>query len=133
MDAARQIVENRINGLGVSEPLIQRQGTCRIVVELPGISNPDEAIKTFGSTGQLEFIDAGDTPLAAGSSVQTTGLSTVFVPGQPTPTPAPATPTVAPTLAPSAAITTTGGVTTTNPVTTTAPVSATVYRTVMTG
>src|SRR5512142_1107604 len=106
MDAAKAIVENRINGLGVTEPLIQRQGTCRIVVELPGINNPDEAIKTFGSTGQLEFIDAGDTPLAAGSSVQTTGLSTVFVPGQPTPTPAPATPTVAPTLAPSAAITT---------------------------
>lgn len=133
MDAARQIVENRINGLGVSEPLIQRQGTCRIVVELPGISNPDEAIKTFGSTGQLEFIDAGDTPLAAGTTVQTTGLATVFVPGQPTPTPAPATSDVAPTLAPSAGITTTGGVTTTNPVTTTAPVSATVYRTVMTG
>ncbi len=133
MDAARQIVENRINGLGVTEPLIQRQGTCRIVVELPGISNPDEAIQTFGSTGQLEFIDAGDTPLAAGTTVQTTGLSTVFVPGQPTPTPAPVTPTLQPTLAPSASITTTGGVTTTNPVTTTAPVSATVYRTVMTG
>src|SRR5512144_2149910 len=102
MDAARQIVENRINGLGVTEPLIQRQGTCRLVVELPGISNPDEAIKTFGGTGLLEFIDAGDTPLSQGQTVQTTGISTVVVPGQPTPTAAPLTPTTAPTVAPTA-------------------------------
>src|SRR5712692_5652643 len=42
MEAAKAIVENRINALGVAEPLIQRQGNCRIVVELPGINNPDE-------------------------------------------------------------------------------------------
>ncbi|HEX2999344.1 MAG TPA: protein translocase subunit SecD, partial [Armatimonadota bacterium] len=75
MDAAKAIVENRINGLGVTEPLIQRQGQCRLVVELPGINNPDEAIKTFGGTGLLEFIDAGDTSLQEGQLVQTTGLS----------------------------------------------------------
>lgn len=133
MDAAKAIVENRINGLGVTEPLIQRQGQCRLVVELPGISNPDEAIKTFGGTGLLEFIDAGDTPLTQDQLVQTTGLSTVVVPGQPTPTPAAATPTPAPTVAPTGSITSTGSVTSTNPVTTTAPVTSTVFRTVMTG
>ncbi len=131
MDAAKAIVENRINGLGVVEPLIQRQGTCRLVVELPGINNPDEAISTFGGTGLLEFVDAGSTPLTEGQTVQTTGLSTVFVPGQPTPTAAPATPTTLP--APTAAITATGGVTATGPVTPTTPVTSTTYRTVMTG
>ena len=143
MDAAKAIVENRINGLGVTEPLIQRSGQCRIVVQLPGISNPDEAIKTFGGTGLLEFIDAGDTPLTEGQTVQTTGPSTVVVPGQPTPTPGGATATVAPTVAPTAAptavitptasVTSTGGVTSTAPVTATTPVTPTIYRTVMTG
>ncbi len=128
MDAAKAIVENRINGLGVSEPLIQRSGQCRIIVQLPGISSPDEAIKTFGGTGQLEFIDALDTPLTEGQVVQTTGISTVILPGQPVPTVVP--PTVVPV--PTAAVTATAGVTATSPVTGTVPVT-TVYRTVMTG
>lgn len=127
MDAAKAIVENRINGLGVTEPLIQRQGQCRIVVELPGISNPDEAIKTFGGTGLLEFVDAGDTSLPEGQTVATTGLSTVVLPGTPVPTVVPPTSVPTPTVAASA------GVTTTEPVTTTAPVAGPVYRTVMTG
>jgi preprotein translocase subunit SecD len=136
MDAAKAIVENRINGLGVVEPLVQRSGACRIIVQLPGISNPDEAIKTFGGTGLLEFIDAGDTPLTEGQIVQTTGPSTVVVPGQPTPTPAPVTPTATP--APTAVITSTAGVTSTEGVTSTTPLTSTtpittVYRTIMTG
>lgn len=40
-----------------AEPTIVLSGTTRIVVELPGIQNPDEAIKIFGGTGLLEFID----------------------------------------------------------------------------
>ncbi|MBI5035463.1 MAG: protein translocase subunit SecD [Chloroflexi bacterium] len=119
MEAAKTIVESRINGLGVTEPLIQRSGTCRLIVQLPGISNPDDAIRTFGGTGLLEFIDAGSTPLTQGQVVQTTGLSTVVVPGQATPVP---TPTVA----------TSGSVTTTSPVTATESVTPT-FRTVMTG
>ena len=137
MDAAKSIVENRINGLGVVEPLVQRSGACRIIVQLPGISNPDEAIKTFGGTGLLEFIDAGDTPLTEGALVQTTGLSTVVVPGQPTPTPAPATPTAVPSptavVTSTAGVTTTAGVTSTTPITSTTPVTPTIYRTIMTG
>ncbi len=115
MEAARAIVENRINALGVAEPLIQRSGNCRLVVQLPGISNPDEAIRTFGGTGLLEFIDAGDTPLSEGQVVQTTGIGTVVLPGQP-----------APTVTPVPTVTTTAGVTVTAPITPT-------YRTVMTG
>ena len=130
VDSAKQIIENRINALGVVEPQIQILGNRRILVQLPGLTNPDDAIRTFGSTGQLEFIDAGDTGLDAGTVVQTTGLSTVVVPGSVTP--APATPTRQPTVAPTVAITTTGGVTTTAAISPTAPVTQT-YRTVMTG
>lgn len=117
IDSAKQIIESRINALGVVEPQIQILGNNRILVQMPGLSKPDDAIRTFGSTGQLEFIDAGDTGLEPGTIVKTTGLSTVIVPGAATPQP---------TVAPTAPITTTGGVTAT------APVSPT-YRTVMTG
>ncbi|MDO9066811.1 MAG: protein translocase subunit SecD, partial [Chloroflexota bacterium] len=58
MAAVQGIIENRVNGLGVSEPLIQTQGANRIIVELPGVKDPDQAIATFGRTGLLEFIDA---------------------------------------------------------------------------
>jgi len=61
MEAARTIIENRINGLGVSEPLIQLQGEDKIVVELPGVDDPDQAIRTFGETGRLEIIATGST------------------------------------------------------------------------
>ncbi len=72
MEDARGIIENRVNALGVSEPLIQRQGADRIVVELPGIKDPERAIQTFKSTGLLEFVDAGDQPLPEGTLVNTT-------------------------------------------------------------
>ena len=71
MAAAQGIVENRVNGLGVTEPLIQTQGRNRLIVELPGIKDPDQAIATFGRTGLLEFFDAGDTWLPEGTIVRT--------------------------------------------------------------
>lgn len=71
MQAAKGIIERRVNGLGVSEPLIQLVGDNRIAVELPGLKDPDQAIATFGETGLLEFIDAGNTPLEEGAAVVT--------------------------------------------------------------
>jgi preprotein translocase subunit SecD len=71
MAAVQGIIESRVNGLGVSEPLIQTQGKNRIIVELPGVKDPDQAIATFGRTGLLEFIDAGDTYLPEGTIVRT--------------------------------------------------------------
>jgi protein-export membrane protein SecD len=59
MDAAKVIVERRVNALGVTEPLVQLQGENRIIVELPGINNPDLAVQTLKSTGQLEFVEIG--------------------------------------------------------------------------
>jgi len=66
------IIDNRVNALGVTEPLVQTQGSRRIIVELPGIDDPDQAIATFKETGLLEFIDAGRTFLPPGTRVTTT-------------------------------------------------------------
>ncbi|WP_372781729.1 protein translocase subunit SecD [Litorivivens sp.] len=48
-------LRNRVNELGVSEPLVQRQGKSRIVVELPGIQDTAEAKRILGKTANLEF------------------------------------------------------------------------------
>ncbi|MDQ7030695.1 MAG: protein translocase subunit SecD [Ardenticatenia bacterium] len=59
MQAVRDIIERRVNALGTTEPVIQLAGNNRVIVELPGIEDPNRAIATFGETGLLEFIDAG--------------------------------------------------------------------------
>jgi preprotein translocase subunit SecD len=75
IDTAKVVVENRVNGLGVTEPLVQRQGERRIVVELPGIEDPELAVATIQETGLLEFVDAGYTPLAPDTKVKTDYLT----------------------------------------------------------
>ncbi len=71
MEAARIVVDNRVNGLGVTEPLVQLQGENRMIVELPGISDPDLAISTIRETGLLEFVDAGFSPVPDGTVIET--------------------------------------------------------------
>jgi len=75
IDTAKVIIENRVNGLGVTEPLVQKRGERRIIVELPGIEDPELAVTTIQETGLLEFIDAGYTFLAPGTKVQTDYLA----------------------------------------------------------
>lgn len=72
IDTARQIIDQRVNALGVAEPLVQVEGTRRILVELPGIDNPEDAISLIQETALLEFIDTGTTPLREGTCVRTT-------------------------------------------------------------
>jgi len=57
MNTAVQIVENRVNGLGVTEAVVQKAGDRRIVVELPGETDPDKALAAIKQTGLLEFVD----------------------------------------------------------------------------
>ena len=59
-------VRNRVNELGVAEPLVQRQGANRIVVELPGVQDTAEAKRILGKTANLEFrlAAATDAPRA---------------------------------------------------------------------
>ncbi|WP_061288250.1 protein translocase subunit SecD [Azotobacter vinelandii] len=54
-------VRNRVNELGVSEPLVQRQGANRIVVELPGVQDTAEAKRILGKTASLEFRMAAES------------------------------------------------------------------------
>ncbi|EKE74929.1 protein translocase subunit SecD [Gallaecimonas xiamenensis] len=49
------IIRNRVNELGVAEPLVQRQGTDRILVELPGVQDTARAKEILGATATLEF------------------------------------------------------------------------------
>lgn len=72
MQAARQIISQRVNGLGVAEPLVQVEGDRRILVELPGIENADEAIDLIQETALLEFVNTGDQPLPEGMCIRTT-------------------------------------------------------------
>ncbi len=51
-----KILDRRINQLGLTEPIITRQGENRIRIELPGVGNATEAIKVVGKTAQLEFL-----------------------------------------------------------------------------
>lgn len=62
MQRVVKIIEKRVNELGLTEPVIQREGEKRIIVELPGIKDPDKAIQVLGKTAMLEFQDeAGNT------------------------------------------------------------------------
>jgi protein-export membrane protein SecD len=72
IDTARQIIDQRVNALGVAEPLVQVEEERRILVELPGIENPQDAIALIQETALLEFVDTGSQPLAEGACVRTT-------------------------------------------------------------
>jgi protein-export membrane protein SecD len=72
IDAAIQVIRNRIDALGVTEPLVQKSGDRRIVLELPGVSDPDLAIATVREQAFLEFVDAGYTDIPEGTLIRTT-------------------------------------------------------------
>ncbi|MCI8468491.1 MAG: protein translocase subunit SecD [Eggerthellaceae bacterium] len=55
MEASRAIIESRVNALGASEATVQLQGTDQILVQIPGLSDTEEALATIGKTGSLEF------------------------------------------------------------------------------
>jgi preprotein translocase subunit SecD len=63
--AVRDTIERRVNSFGVSEPLVQVQGSDQIVVELPGIKDVNEAIRQIGQTPLLEFKTQNPNPASA--------------------------------------------------------------------
>lgn len=70
MNQTKTVIQNRVDSLGVTEPNVQVQGADKLVVELPGVEDPEQALKTIGKTALLEFIYSGDTALAEGSKVE---------------------------------------------------------------
>lgn len=55
VDQSIEVLRNRIDEFGVAEPLIQKQGDNKIVVQLPGLENPDDALNLIGKTAVLTF------------------------------------------------------------------------------
>ncbi len=68
----RDTVERRVSGLGVSEPLIQTRGSDQIIVELPGVGDPESAVQVIAQTALLEIIDPQGEFLPEGTIVNTT-------------------------------------------------------------
>ena len=84
MNTIKDIIERRVNSIGVAEPEVVTQGTDRVVVELPGVSDEDAITKLVGSTGLLQFI-----PLPAATygtaSTNSSGSPTGVTQGEPLP------------------------------------------------
>ena len=126
---ARNILENRANGLGVSEVVMQTAGDRRIVAEFPGIRNPEEVVASLKQTALLEFVDMGDSPVAPGTKIQTDfAQSSAGTSGVPS-----STATAAATSTPAATATAEAAATPAAGAAPTAQPPATVYHTVMTG
>jgi preprotein translocase subunit SecD len=75
LQGAKNVIERRVNALGVTEPVVQTQGQDRIVVQIPGVS-ADEARRLIGTTARLDFreIPSGATASSASDFVHATAL-----------------------------------------------------------
>ena len=65
-----KIIERRVNELGLTEPVIQRQGKDRIIVELPGVRDPEKAIAMLGRTAMLQFKDQDGNVVLTGKDLK---------------------------------------------------------------
>ncbi|CAN5722877.1 protein translocase subunit SecD [soil metagenome] len=72
LEGTRNTLERRVNSLGVSEPVIQTRGDDQILVELPGVDDPEAAIDVLKATALLEIIDTNGQFPPLGSFVNTT-------------------------------------------------------------
>ena len=70
MNRVVAIMEKRVNALGLTEPIIQREGERRVIIELPGVKDPDAAIKTIGKTAMLEFKDEEGNTVLTGTDLK---------------------------------------------------------------
>ncbi len=75
MNQTKAIIDERVNGLGISEPNISIEGTNRIRVELAGIEDPQEAIDLIGKTAQLQFVEPNGDIVVTGKNVVNSGVA----------------------------------------------------------
>jgi preprotein translocase subunit SecD len=66
MDQTLSIIDRRVNGLGVSESTVQQQGADQVSIQLPGITDPQQALSIIGKTAQLEFFKDDSTARPVG-------------------------------------------------------------------
>ncbi|MGL5123869.1 MAG: protein translocase subunit SecD [Fusobacteriaceae bacterium] len=80
MDRLVEVLDRRINGLGVAESVVQKTGSNRVIIELPGVKDTEEAIKLIGKTALMEFKimnadeSLGET-LLTGAALKKSGVS----------------------------------------------------------
>ena len=75
LDGVRNVIERRVNLFGVSEPTIQTsqfQGKDRIIVDLPGVSDTQQAVSLIGQTAQLQFMEVKEVPATKTASASST-------------------------------------------------------------
>jgi preprotein translocase subunit SecD len=78
MAIIKDIVERRVNQTGVSEPVVVTQGSDRVVVELPGVTDPESIRRLVGQTGRLEFVPLGQTQVQEGQVLDLTTTPPLF-------------------------------------------------------
>lgn len=64
------VMRQRVDELGVTEPVIQREGTDRLIIELAGVKDPDEAVRLIGKTAMLEFKTYDGRVVLSGSELK---------------------------------------------------------------
>ena len=78
MAILKDIIERRVNATGVSEPVVVVQGDDRIVVELPGVTDPDSVRRLVGQTGRLDFVPLGNTQVQVGQELDLEAYPPLF-------------------------------------------------------
>jgi preprotein translocase subunit SecD len=79
LDGVRNVIERRVNLFGVSEPTVQTskfQGKDRIIVDLPGVSDTQQAVSLIGQTAQLQFAEVKEVPATKTASASSTLVPT---------------------------------------------------------
>ena len=76
MEQTREIIDRRVNGMGIAESSVSLEGDKRIRIELPGVDNAEEAIAAVGRTAQLKFLLADGTLVFTGEEVSDARVDT---------------------------------------------------------
>ena len=70
MEALERVMRNRVDELGLAEPLIQREGSRRLIIELAGAKDPEEAVRIIGKTALLEFKTSDGQVVVSGKDLK---------------------------------------------------------------
>lgn len=76
MEQTQQVIERRVNEIGLSEPIVTIEGENKLRVELPGADNVEQAVELIGKTAQLAFVMPDGTPVLTGEQVKDASITT---------------------------------------------------------
>ena len=70
MNSVQKVIRQRLTDKGFTEATVSLSGENRVTVEIPQITNPEEAVQTLGTTAQLTFLDADGKVAFSGSDIK---------------------------------------------------------------